>query len=111
MNDRDNGQEIHDIVNIGKGVKRLMRKHNMKHRVIKKNLKEKKNSKRQETINHKNSKNRIRMEHIFGLCKQSMREMFSPFIGLYRNAAVNTLTNFIYNMNRYEEVVRPGMNC
>lgn len=82
----------------------------MKDRVIKKNLKEKKISKRQETINHKNSKIRIRVEHIFGFCKQSMRGMFSHFIGFDRNSAFNTLTNLVYNMNRYEEVVWLGMN-
>lgn len=107
VDDSDNGQELHvDSAYIGKGVKRIMRKH----RVIKRNAKGKKISKRQETINRKNSKTRVRVEHIFGYCEQSMHGMFSRTVGFVRNAAFNTLTNLVYNMNRYEEIVRLGMN-
>ena len=111
VDDSDNGQELHaDSAYIGKGVKRIMRKHNMKDRVIKRSVKGKKISKRQETINRKNSKTRVRVEHIFGFCEQSLHGMFSRLIGFARNAAFNTLTNLVYNMSRYEEVVRLGIN-
>ena len=36
--------------------------------------------------------------------------MFSRVIGLARNAARNTLTNLVYNVCRYEQIVRLGMN-
>lgn len=111
VDDSDNGQELHaDSAYIGKGVKRIMRKHNMKDRVIKRNTKGKEISKRQKTINRKNSKTRVRVEHIFGFCEQSMHGMFSRAVGFVRNAAFNTLTNLVYNMNRYEEIVRLGIN-
>lgn len=111
MDDSDDGQELHaDSAYIGKGVKRIMRKHNMKDRVIKRSTKGKKISKRQDTINRKNSKTRVRVEHIFGFCEQSMHGMFSWAVGFARNAAFNTLTNLVYNINRYEEIVRLGMN-
>lgn len=29
-------------------------------------------------------------------------------VGFVRNAAFNTLTNLVYNINRYEEIVRLG---
>ena len=41
------------------------------------------------------------------------RELDEPqrwAVGFVRNAAFNTLTNLVYNMNRYEEIVRLGMN-
>ena len=111
VDDSDNGQELHaDSAYIGKGVKRIMRKHGMKDRVIKRNTKGEKISKRQETLNRKNSKTRVRVEHIFGFCEQSMHGMFCRAVGFARNAAFNTLTNLVYNMNRYEEIVRLGMN-
>lgn len=111
VDDSDNGQELHaDSAYIGKGVKRIMRKHKMKDRIIKRNTRGKKISKWQQTINRKNSKTRVRVEHIFGYCEQSMHGMFSRAVGFVRNAAFNTLTNLVYNLNRYEEVVRLGMN-
>ena len=99
-----------DSAYIGKGVNRLMRKHKMKDRIIKLNAKGKKISKRQGTINRKNSKYRVRVEYIFGFEEQSLHGMFSHLVGFARNAAYNTLTNLVYNMNRYEEIVRLGMN-
>ena len=111
VDDSDNGQELHaDSAYIGKGVKKIMRKHNMKDRIIKRNTKGKKISKWQQTINKKNSKNRVRVEHVFGYCEQSLLGMRSRAVGFVRNAAFNTLTNLVYNLNRYEEVMRPGMN-
>ena len=55
-----------DSAYIGKGVKRVMRKFGMKDKVIKRNTRGKKISKWQETINRKNSKLRVRVEHVFG---------------------------------------------
>lgn len=107
----DKGQELHaDSAYIGKKVKSVMRKYQMKDRVIKRSVRGKKLSKRQETINHKNSKTRVRVEHVFGYCELNLHGMFSRAIGFARNAARNTLTNLVYNLCRYEQIVRLGMN-
>ena len=107
----DDGQELYaDSAYIGKGVKGVMRKHNMKDRVIKRNVKGKKISKRQETINRNNSKIRVRVEHAFGYCEGSMHSMSSRLVGFVRNAAFIIFTNLVYNMNRYEQILRLGMN-
>ena len=64
-NDDRGGQELYaDSAYIGKSVKSVMRKYQMKDRVI----------------------------------------------GFARNAARNTLTNLVYNVCRYEQIVRLGMN-
>ena len=67
-------------------------------------------SKWQETINRKNSKLCVRVEHVFGFMEENLHGMYSRVIGFARNAAFNTLTNLVYNLCRYEQVMRLGMN-
>ncbi len=95
---------------IKKSVKRVMRRLGMKDRVIKRNTRGKKISKWQETINRKNSKLRVRVEHVFGFMEESLHGMSSRVVGFARNAAYNTLTNLVYNLCRYEQVLRLWMN-
>jgi len=95
---------------IGKGVKRVMRKFGMKDKVIKRNTRGKKISKWQETINRKNSKLRVRVEHVFGYMEECLHGMSSRVVGFAQNVAYNTLTNLVYNLCRYEQIMRLGMN-
>ena len=107
----DRGEDVFaDSAYIGKGVKRVMRKFGMKDKVIKRNTRGKKLSKWQETINRKNSKLRVRVEHVFGFMEECLHGMYSRVVGFARNAAFNTLTNLVYNLCRYEQVMRLGMN-
>ena len=76
---------------------------------IKRNTRSKKIGKWQETINRKNSKLFVRVEHVFGFMKECLRGMSSRVVGFVRNAAFNTLTNLVYNLCRYEHVMRFGM--
>ena len=109
--DENDGEDLFaDSAYIGKGVKRVMRKFGMKDKVIKRNTRGKKISKWQETINRKNSKLRVRVEHVFGYMEESLHGMSSRVVGFARNAAFNTLTNLVYNLCRYEQVMRLGMN-
>lgn len=84
-----------------------MRKYQMKDKC---NTKGKKISELQETINKKNSKPRFRVEHVFGFCEQRLHGMFSRVVGFARNVARNTMTNLVYNLNRYEQIMRLGIN-
>lgn len=107
VDESDTGQEFHaDSAYIGKGVKRVLRKYNMKDRIIKRNVRGKKISKRQETINKKNSKTRARVEHVFGFMEQSMHGMYSRAVGFIRNMAQIIFTSLVYNMLRYEQIKR-----
>ena len=111
VDESDTGQDfLGDSACIGKGVKRVMRKFKLKDRVIKRNVNGKKISKLQDTTNRKNSKTRIRVEHIFGFCEQSLSGMFSRAVGFARNAAFNTHTCMVYNVCRYKQILRLGMN-
>ena len=87
-----------------------MRKYQMKDRVIKRSVKGKKLSKKQETVNRRNSKTRVRVEHVFGYCRLNLHGMFSHVVGLARNVVINTLTNLDYNACRYEPIVQLGIN-
>ena len=64
----------------------------------------------EETINRKNSKLRVRVEHVFGFMEECLHGMYSRVVGFARNAAYNTLTNLVYNLCRYEQVMRLGTN-
>lgn len=111
VDENDRGEDLlADSAYIGKGVKRVMRKFGMKDKVIKRNTRGKKISKWQETINRKNSKLRVRVEHVFGFMEECLHGMYSRVVGFARNAAYNTLTNRVYNLCRYEQVIRLGMN-
>ncbi|MCQ2285462.1 MAG: transposase [Bacteroidales bacterium] len=52
----------------------------------------------------------IKKRHVFGYCEQSLHGMFSHAVGFARNAARNILTSLVYNMMRYEQIQRLGMN-
>ncbi|HEY5233535.1 MAG TPA: transposase [Verrucomicrobiae bacterium] len=49
---------------------------------------------------------RARIEHVFGLMSQSMKRFYLRCTRRRRNAAAIGLINLIYNMARYEQIVR-----
>lgn len=63
-------------------------------------------SEAQKETNRQKSKIRARIEHVFGYMSQSMKGFSLRFIGKRRNAAAIGLINLIYNMARYEQIVR-----
>ena len=60
----------------------------------------------QKESNRQKSKVRVRIEHIFGYMSQSMKGFYLRAIGRRRNAAAIGLINLIYNLARYEQIVR-----
>lgn len=57
--------------------------------------------------NREKSRVRVRVEHIFGYITNSMRDgMKMRFIGMRRITAGIGLLNLVYNMARYEQIVR-----
>ena len=60
----------------------------------------------QQESNRQKSKIRVRIEHIFGYMSQSMKGFYLRAIGRRRNAAAIGLINLIYNLARYEQIVR-----
>jgi len=60
----------------------------------------------QEESNRQKSKIRARIEHVFGYMSQSMKGFYLRYLGRRRNAAAIGLSNLIYNLARYEQIVR-----
>jgi IS5 family transposase len=63
-------------------------------------------SKGQERSNRSKSRNRVRVEHIFGYMTGSMRAMYQRVIGFARNRAGILMSNLVYNMSRVEQIIR-----
>jgi len=60
----------------------------------------------QKESNRQKSKIRARIEHVFGFMSQSMKGFYLRYIGRRRNAGAIGLINLIYNLARYEQIVR-----
>lgn len=61
----------------------------------------------QKASNRKKSKIRVRIEHIFGFITNSMQDGFKlRAIGLTRATGLVGLVNLVYNLARYEQIVR-----
>ena len=60
----------------------------------------------QKESNRQKSKIRARIEHVFGFMSQSMKGFYLRYIGRRRNAEAIGLINLIYNLARYEQIVR-----
>ncbi len=63
-------------------------------------------SEAQKESNRQKSKIRARIEHVFGYMSQSMKGFYLRYIGKRRNAGAIGLINLIYNLARYEQIVR-----
>lgn len=63
-------------------------------------------TKRQKRANRTKSRQRARVEHIFGFKTGSMGAMFQRVIGFARNRAGIILTNLVYNLARTEQIIR-----
>lgn len=60
----------------------------------------------QKESNQQKSKIRARIEHVFGYMSQPMKGFYLRYIGRRRNTAAIGLINLIYNLARYEQIVR-----
>ena len=77
-----------------------------KSKVCKKGHRNKPLSGFQVKLNHKKSKIRCRVEHVFGFMANSMNGGFLRCIGFRRAEARNEITNLVYNMSRYVQLLR-----
>jgi IS5 family transposase len=60
----------------------------------------------QKQNNRIKSKSRCRVEHIFGFIEGAMNGSFTRSIGIMRAKAANALTNLVYNVFRYTQILR-----
>lgn len=61
-------------------------------------------SKFQKKVNHKKSKIRVRVEHVFGFMENSMRSKLVRGIGFGRARFKIAMMNLVYNLSRYQQL-------
>jgi IS5 family transposase len=65
---------------------------------------------KQKKSNRAKSKVRSRVEHVFGFMEQSMHGIELRSVGMVRATGTIGLINLTYNLFRYEQVLRLGVN-
>ena len=65
----------------------------------------------QKASNREKLRTRSRVEHVFAQMSGSMKALNQRCVGMKRNAACLTLTNFVYNMLRFEQIKRHKLNA
>ncbi len=55
-------------------------------------------------------KTRARVEHVFGIMERCLHGMRSRAVGFLRNEAYIIFSGLVYNLIRYEQIKRLGMN-
>jgi len=104
---KDKGQEIHgDSAYTGSAVDGILRKAGIIPQIIKRSVRGKPLTEEEKAENRIKSKIRCRVEHVFGFIKNSMGGFFIRCIGYKRARGVIGLTNLVYNLCRYEQIVR-----
>ena len=80
---------------------------NVTPKVIKRKYRNKPLEKADHKTNHKHSKTRVRVEHIFGtMTSQMYNALHLKAIGIKRISSLIGLVNLTYNLVRYEQLVR-----
>jgi IS5 family transposase len=107
LEEGDKGQEIYaDSAYIGAGIDGMLRERGMSPQISERSHKGKPLTAEQKEQNRKKSKTRCRVEHVYGFMKNSMKGFYIRVIGYQRAKGVIGLMNLVYNLCRYEQIVR-----
>ena len=90
----------------GEPLKKAIRQRGMKNQVMEKGFKNKPLTGNQQKRNHRKSKTRARVEHVFGFMEQSMYGLLVKSIGIIRARATIGLINLTYSLCRFEQIFR-----
>src|SRR5574344_157454 len=107
LDERDSGQDLFaDSAYVGETIAMSLEEKGIENQINKKAYKGTPLTKEEQYENRLKSKIRARVEHIFGFMEMSLHKMFARRIGLVRNSNVIGMMNLIYNMFRYEQILR-----
>ena len=107
IREADKGQELHaDSAYIGDPIEKILRGKGMVSQIIERAFKGKPLTDEQKESNRIKSKTRCRVEHVFGFVTNSMNHFYIQSIGFQRAKGIVGLINLVYNMCRYEQIVR-----
>ncbi len=107
LEETDEGQDLWaDSAYTGEEQENTIKKYKVNNKVHEKGYKNRPLSESQKSSNKEKSKTRARVEHVFGFMEQSMNKLSVRSIGMERAAGFVGLVNMVYNLFRYEQVVR-----
>jgi len=107
LEEEDSGQELYaDSAYIGEYVDEILRENDIIPQVIERSFRGKSLTEEQKENNRTKSKTRCRVEHAFGFITNSMNDFYIRSIGFKRAKGIIGLINLVYNMCRYEQIVR-----
>ena len=87
-------------------IENVLRQRGIKSRIHEKGCRNKPLEERKKVSNHRKSSVRARVEHVFGFMTNSMNDGISRYVGLKRTEAAVGMKNLVYNLFRYEQIVR-----
>jgi IS5 family transposase len=107
LSEGDKGQKLYaGSAYIGEKIDRMLRSKQIESQIVERAFKGKQLTDRQKANNHEKSKIRCLCEHVFGFVTKSMNDFFIKSIGFQRAKRCIGLINLVYNMCRYEQIVR-----
>jgi len=107
LREEDKGQELYaDSAYIGEPTDTMLRGNEIIPQIIERATRGNPLTDEQKDSNHIKSKIRCLGEHVFGFITNSMRDLYIKPIGFIRAKGVIGLINLLYNMCRYEQIVR-----
>ena len=107
LREEDKGQELYaDSAYIGETIDTVLKDNEMIPQIIERAFRGKPLTDEQKESNRIKSKTRCRVEHIFGFITQNMNDFHIQSIGFERAKGIIGLINLVYNMCRYEQIVR-----
>ena len=107
LREEDRGQELHaDSAYIGEAIDKILKEKGIIPQIIDRAFKGKPLTDKQKENNRIKSKIRCRVEHAFGFVTNSMNDFYIQSIGFRRAKGIIGLINLVYNMCRYEQIVR-----
>lgn len=95
-----------DSAYTGAGCDAIFAAHRVKAKPIERASRNKPLNERQRSNNRARSKTRVRVEHVFATMRMSLRAGWNRCIGNTRNRAAIAMTNLVYNLVRFEQIVR-----
>ena len=107
LREEDRGQELHaDSAYIGEPIEKILKEKGIIPQIIERAFKGKPLTDEQKENNRIKSKTRCRVEHAFGFVTNSMNDFYIQSIGFQRAKGIIGLINLVYNMCRYEQIIR-----
>ena len=105
--EKDAGNDLWaDSAYTGENQEKTIKKFKMNNKVNERGYKDKPLTDSQKESNKQKSKIRARVEHVFGFIEGSMNKFNLNCVGIKRATGIIGLINLVYNMFRYEQLVR-----